>query len=93
MNFKVTAGAGNPYGKNTIFLIIDNWDDYHYKTSFNLVYCDKNGFNRNLGTIKIGKKGMKERDRISDFLENEFDSLSDDYFSMLQTAEWSCVKI
>lgn len=87
MNFKVTSGWGTPALRNTIILYTDNWDDYHFKTTFHAVYCDKKGLSHELGTVKIAKAGMDEGKRITSYLEDSFDELPDGFFSLWQTAE------
>ena len=87
MIFKITSGWGTPCSKNTIFLYTDNWDDFCFKTTFHAIYCDKKGMNHELGTIKIGKAGMLDGGRVSDYLDSQFESLPDGFFSLWQTAE------
>lgn len=87
MIFKISSGWGTPCKKNTIFFNTDNWDDYCFKTTFHAIYCDKKGINHELGTIKIGKEGMGDGGRVSEYLESEFESLPDGFFSLWQTAE------
>ncbi|MBZ5612830.1 MAG: ATP-binding protein [Acidobacteriia bacterium] len=41
------------------FLVDDNWDDFGYKTLFHLIYFDEKGSRRELGLLKIMKRGMK----------------------------------
>ena len=72
MIFKITSGWGTPCSKNTIFLYTDNWDDFCFKTTFHAIYCDKKGMNHELGTIKIGKAGMLDGGRVSDYLDSQF---------------------
>lgn len=67
--------------KNTVFLIRDNWDDYHYKTSFYLYYCDNNGVNHFVGGTKIGYKGMT-KGRVFDSIPKHFNKLNEVYFSL-----------
>ena len=87
MIFKLSSGGGTPCKKNTIFLNTDNWDDHCFKTTFHAIYCDNKGINHELGTIKIGKEGMGAGGRVSEYLESEFESLPDGFFSLWQTAE------
>ena len=87
MLFRISSGRGTPCKKNTIFLNTDNWDDFCFKTTFHAIYCDEKGINHELGTIKIGKTGMGDGGRISEYLDSEFESLPDGFFSLWQTAE------
>lgn len=75
------------YYKNAIILYIDNWDDYHYKTTFNGVYVDSKGKKTDLGTIKIAKSKMSRGDRTIDTIPTEFDMIPSDYFSLWQSAD------
>jgi len=45
-------------GRNVCFLVNDNWDDFGFKTLFNLVYFDKKGNRKELGGTKIIRRGM-----------------------------------
>ena len=93
MRFKITSGWGTGYGRNIILLRKDNWDDFGYKTTFHASYCDREGVEHELGTVKIGMANMTTDDntgRVSDYLSSEFDSLENDryiFFSLWQTAE------
>lgn len=73
--------------KNVIMLRVDNWDDYHYKTTFNCKYVSGDNSTVDLGSIKIGKKGMKEGERISNLIPREFNELPQEYFSVWQSAD------
>lgn len=80
----------NEYGKNsrdTMYLIYDNWDDYGLKTSFGMYYVDKNGYNHNIGPVKIGVVDMEES-RIFDQLPRNFSSLPDNFFSLGQDDDY-----
>ena len=39
--------------KSQIVLTYDEWNDYGYKTSFCMYYCDKNGTVHEIGAVKI----------------------------------------
>lgn len=62
-------------------LVADNWDDYHYRTTFNLVYFD-NGEKIIFGIVKIGSK--KDLDTIK-ALPVEFFSLDESFVSLGQS--------
>ena len=87
MLFIVSSGWGTPCRKNTIYLNTDNWDDYCFKTTFHAIYCDIKGLSHELGTVKIGKEGMGDGGRISEYLDSEFETLPEGFFSLWQTAE------
>lgn len=46
--------------RNTAYLKSDNWDDFGYKTLFNLVVFDEEGVRKEIGSIKIGFVGQAE---------------------------------
>lgn len=94
MKFKITSGWGTAYGRNVILLNADNWDDFGFKTTFHASYCDNTGTEHELGTVKIAMAesagGREDNDysgRTSDYLKSEFDSLSDEFYSLWQSAE------
>lgn len=76
---KYTPTAGEP---NSCFLMQDNWDDFGFKTSFTLYYTDRNTKIRQIGYLKIMKKGMEdgwtETPKKFESLPNEFCSLGND---------------
>ena len=39
--------------RNEIILNYDDWDDYHYRTSFGMYYCDNEGQVHEIGFLKI----------------------------------------
>ncbi|MBO4703076.1 MAG: AAA family ATPase [Lachnospiraceae bacterium] len=86
MKFRIVSGLGTGYGKDIILFRRNSWDDYGFKTTFNASYCDKDSIEHELGTVKIAKTGMPSFS-IHDCLKGEFDELSDDYYSLWQTAE------
>ena len=66
--------------KNVCYLIRDNWDDFGFKTSFDLHYVDFAGSVREIGPVAIGRQGM-----IEGYVQlpSEFVHLSNLYFSEL----------
>ncbi len=95
MRFKITDGWGTGYGRNVIIFRKDNWDDFGYKTTFHASYCDNTGTEHELGTVKIGmalppcdeQGGYDYSGRTSDYLNLEFESLPQNFFSLWQSAE------
>lgn len=73
------------------FLEKDNWDDYSFRTSFNLTIFDGDGARYNLGHVKIGYKDQKipsdDRSYTSKHLPESFCTL-DDIFSLGQDVEY-----
>lgn len=69
--------------KDTVYLRRDNWDDFHFKTTFNVSYGRANGNTTPIGQIKIGIVGM-EGGMIFDIIPKQFEQLDDKYFSLGQ---------
>lgn len=95
MKFKITDGWGTGYEKNVILLRMDNWDDFGNKTTFHASFYDSTGTEHQLGTVKIGMEqpNCEETEyieitgRTSDYLNAEFESLPENFFSLWQSAE------
>lgn len=64
-----------------------DWDDYSFKTSFSLIYFNKEGERVDLGTVKIGKRGQL-KGWTKDLLPPKFDALSAEWFSLGQDVEY-----
>jgi hypothetical protein len=64
------------------FLVRDNWDDYHFKTTFELLCVDPRGEVRNVGSVKIGRFGMTAPAGTS--LLDDFETLDGVFFSLGQ---------
>lgn len=45
--------------RQSAYLVYDNWDDFHFKTSFDAYLFDTAGKRHKLGGVKILKKGMQ----------------------------------
>lgn len=89
MLFKVVGrwGADAQAPTGTCFLIIDNWDDYTFKTTFELSAAGTNKQVVSIGEVKIGRFGMTGgNERIE--LGSQFEALREDYFSVGQSAEY-----
>lgn len=76
--------------KSQAFLYTDNWDDWgKYRTQFSLHVADENGEVHNIGSVKIGHRGLMPSGRVSKDhrapeLPERFDELSASYFSLGQ---------
>lgn len=59
LSFRVQGWRERPSSRSRgqVFLCQDNWDDYSFKTTFDVVLMDNNDKSMDLGTIKIGRKG------------------------------------
>ena len=74
-----------PYNaKDLICLTWDNWNDYSFYTLFGMSYVDNLSNTHDIGAIKIGFFGQKERDRVLS-IGNKLDKLDDNYFSLGQS--------
>lgn len=67
---------------NTVYLRIDNWNDYSFITMFEIFAYDENGEKHNLPNIKIGFFGQTTEASTYSTLEKEFTELSSNYFSV-----------
>lgn len=72
------------------FLRENNWNDYNYRTLFELVYVDELGRQSKIGEVKIGRVGMLAQtpatgaNMISPSLKPSFNGLSSSCFSLGQ---------
>lgn len=91
--FFILVGHPNqipPSGVRQAFLIEDNWDDWgKYRTQFQLVIYDHDGKRFDAGSLKIGHfglqpGGMREPGVRAPTLDDEFDALNENYFSLGQ---------
>lgn len=80
-----TSSPSKPKGSYVI-LERDNWDDYHFKTSFRATIHLNDGNRAELGAVKILKRNQEEGE--TEFRENSFSSLSEDYCSLGQSIEY-----
>lgn len=59
MRFEVVSSVNDCKNKDTIYLILDNWDDWFtYSTLFKVRYIDENGVKHRMSGVKIGQKGQ-----------------------------------
>ena len=77
----------SPKWKGQVFLYPGNWDDYSFKTSFDVVLLDEYGNSVDLGTIKIGYRGQP-KGWTFEKIPKEFEALSDEYFSLGQDVKY-----
>lgn len=84
LNIKEYAKAVTP---NAVQLEPNNWDDYSFKTLFNVVYHDSVGKRHELGSTKIGHKGQSTGWTL-DEIPRSFDRLPDGWFSLGQDVEY-----
>src|ERR1043165_214522 len=69
-------------GRDQAFLIDDGWDDYSYRTLFELVVFDADGKRIDVGPVKIMRRGMGYG-RVP-LPAQEFDALDENYCSLGQ---------
>lgn len=68
-------------GKNIVYLIHDDWNDYHlWNTTFKVVYFDESECKHALGRVKIGHLNMS--DKYPSLSDNLFYELGKEYFSL-----------
>lgn len=77
----------SPAPPGTFLLISDNWDDFHFKTTFKLHYTSRSGQDVEIGYIKIAYQGMKEGDAHTK-LPQTFSQLPEKFFSLGQSREY-----
>ena len=65
----------------TVYLVIDNWNDYGFHTLFRAYILPSRGETVELGYVKIGQMGMRHGQPR---LERAFTRLSSDFFSLGQ---------
>lgn len=86
MNIKfkiIDRGQPTPSGNsNTVFLKIDQWNDYSFITMFEVYAYDENCIGHDLPAIKIGFIGQTVATSTYSTLEKEFDQLNENYFSV-----------
>jgi predicted ATPase len=76
----VDRGRSPGRSSNTCYLCRDNWDDFGFKTSFQVHFIDQNGEKKELGSVSIASKGL-----TSGFVElpgSSFTQLPDSYCSL-----------
>jgi energy-coupling factor transporter ATP-binding protein EcfA2 len=68
-------------GRNEAFLVDDGWDDFNFKTMFDLVVFDEEGRRIDVGQVKVISRGLK-RERV--FIPEVFKALDSEYCSLGQ---------
>ncbi|RED25543.1 putative AbiEii toxin of type IV toxin-antitoxin system [Rhodopseudomonas thermotolerans] len=82
---RVENFPGTSAHKGTCYLVNDNWDDFSFKTSFDSILLDAAGDRRDLGGVKILKRGMTGG-RVP--LDDRFSQLDDDWCSLGTSREY-----
>lgn len=73
-------------GKLSVYLVVDNWNDFHYRTLYQITLFDEYRVKHDLGYIKIANFGQTTEERIE--LPDEFESLDERFFSLGQSVEY-----
>lgn len=87
--FKVLSLKENPSPqlRGIVQLLPGNWDDYSFKTSFNVIFYDMQGQFIDLGTVKIGYKGQTYG-WTRETMPESFESLPENWFSLGQDVDY-----
>lgn len=90
MIFKVIPrnARTNPISPETVFLEVDNWNDYSFITSFRIFYQDGKNKRHDIGVVKIGFKGQTTDTPTHSTFLAEFPALDDRYFSLGQDVKF-----
>jgi len=67
------------YNVNEFYLFKDNWDDWRYKTTFDLEFYNENKEFKNIGSVKIANKQLSSGSTI---VPDSFEQLNEDFFSL-----------
>lgn len=67
------------FNVNEFYLNKDNWDDWNYKTSFELHYYNENKEFENIGSVKIADRKLTKGSTV---IPDSFERLSEDFFSL-----------
>lgn len=87
MFYKKAKGSFLPEtGQLSVYLRVDNWNDFSYCTLYEIILFDEKGIKHDLGYIKIANFGQTTYARIE--LPEKFESLDERYFSLGQSAEY-----
>ena len=98
MFFTIVDGFRDlPVGVRSVaFLVIDNWDDwFSFRTMFTLWVFDEKGARHNVGSVKIGQRGLRASGGVAagesmppdtrfPNLARTFDAVDDRFFSLGQ---------
>jgi len=84
MKFHVLPARTSPpsSGRNEVYLTIDHWNDYSFVTSFAVHVFDEDGTGHSLSNVRIGFVGQTEEMSTYSNLDDTFDRLGKDYFSL-----------
>lgn len=78
---------GSGHARGAAYLTEDRWDDFGFKTLYQLHYLDRSGNSHEIGGVKIGGLGWGDEPR-STGLSGSFTQVPDDYFSVGQDEDY-----
>jgi len=74
--------------KSFVTLMIDNWNDFGFKTYFQMNVYDEKAVKHEIGGIKIGFVGQSETTATYSLFKEPFSHLPEGYFSLGQSPEF-----
>ena len=77
---------GHNKGRLVAYLIVDNWDDFNFKTLFTLIVFDEKGIKHEMGYVKIGFFGQEEGNHTQ--IPETFLQLDKKFFSLGQSGKY-----
>ncbi|MDO6534827.1 AAA family ATPase [Alteromonas stellipolaris] len=75
-------------GREIVYLTANNWDDYNYKTQFNVTIFDAQANRYELGDVKVGYRGQQAGWTIEAIPDGEFQALPEGFFSLGQDVDY-----
>ncbi|WP_154221947.1 AAA family ATPase [Marinicella rhabdoformis] len=89
MDFQVIKYGQYPPEKsfNTGYLVADNWDDYGYKTLFQLIIFDDRENKHEIGSVKISYRGHSS-EWTEEKLQSKFTNLPEEFYSLGQDVDY-----
>ncbi len=89
MQFTILDRWGNyaRSARSQVFLTWDDWNDYSFYTLFGIFYVNEKSDKIDLGGVKIGFFGQKERDRVLS-INTSFTKIENNHFSVGTDSEY-----
>lgn len=84
---KDSSKRGTSSEQNVAYLWVNNWDDFSFKTTFNLTLVDSTGVSHQIGDVKIGYVDQA-KGWTAESMPDEFESLPGSFFSLGQSTEY-----
>lgn len=86
-NSKRGIASGVGAEPDVVYLWLNNWDDYSFKTTFHLTLVDSNGAVHEIGEVKIGRVGQS-KGWAEELMPGEFPGLPESFFSLGQSTDY-----